>query len=96
MAAQKKTVCSDAGGTGTETPGDALPSFEDCVRRLGEIVEKLESGELPLEDSLALFEQGVKLSRDAQSRLDAAEKRVEQLLGFDENGRPLVAPIETE
>ena len=77
-------------------PNDASPNFEDSVRRLGEIVEKLEAGDLPLEESLALFEQGVRLSRDAQARLDAAEKRVEQLLGFDENGRPLVSPVDTE
>ena len=56
----------------------------------------LEAGELPLEESIALFEQGIVLSREAQARLDAAEKRVEQLLGFDENGRPLVTPIDPE
>ena len=72
------------------------PSFEQAVQRLGEIVEKLEGGDLPLEESLAMFEQGIRLSREAQARLDAAEKRVEQLLGFDENGRPLVTPVETE
>jgi exodeoxyribonuclease VII small subunit len=81
---------SDAVGSG------APPSFEAAVQKLGEIVEKLESGDLPLEESLALFEQGIRLSRDAQARLDAAEKRVEQLLGFDENGRPLVTPMDVE
>ena len=59
-------------------------------------MERLEGGDLPLEESIALFEKGVRLSREAQARLDAAEKRVEQLLGFDENGRPRVAPIEPE
>lgn len=71
-------------------------SFEESVRQLGEIVERLEAGDLPLEESIALFEKGVKLSREAQMRLDAAEKRVEQLLGFDENGRPRVTPIDPE
>ncbi len=66
------------------------------MRQLGEIVERLEAGDLPLEESIALFEKGVVLSREAQARLDAAEKRVEQLLGYDENGRPLVAPVEPE
>jgi exodeoxyribonuclease VII small subunit len=75
---------------------ETTPSFEESVRRLGEIVERLEAGELPLEESLALFEQGIRLSRDAQARLDAAERRVEQLLGFDENGRPLVTPLDPE
>lgn len=71
-------------------------TFEDSVRQLGEIVERLEAGDLPLEESIALFEKGVRLSREAQARLDAAEKRVEQLLGFDENGRPRVITIEPE
>lgn len=71
-------------------------TFEESVRQLGEIVERLEAGDLPLEESIALFEKGVRLSREAQARLDAAEKRVEQLLGFDENGRPRVVPIEPE
>jgi exodeoxyribonuclease VII small subunit len=75
---------------------ESTRNFEESVRRLGEIVERLEAGDLPLEESIALFEQGVLLSREAQARLDAAEKRVEQLLGYDENGRPLVAPVEPE
>lgn len=72
------------------------PSFETTLRRLGEIVERLEGGELPLEDSLRLFEEGVRLTRSAQARLDAAEKRVEELLGFDENGSPVVQKLGTE
>ncbi len=95
MAAKKSTHHDDAGKT-EPAANEASPSFEDSVRCLGDIVEKLEAGDLPLEESLALFEQGVRLSRDAQARLDAAEKRVEQLLGFDENGPPLVSPVETE
>jgi exodeoxyribonuclease VII small subunit len=73
-------------------PSDS--SFEDAVRRLAEIVEHLESGELPLEQALALFEEGVRLARTSQARLDAAEKRVEELLGIDEDGNPVVREIE--
>jgi exodeoxyribonuclease VII small subunit len=75
---------------------DAAPEsvFEDDVRRLGEIVERMESGELPLEESLALFEEGVKLARQAQSRLDRAERRVEELLSIDEDGNPVVREID--
>lgn len=72
------------------------PSFEDSVRRLGEIVDRLESGELPLEESLRLFEEGVRLARASQSRLDAAERRVQELLGIDEDGNPVVREIEPE
>jgi exodeoxyribonuclease VII small subunit len=74
----------------------AEPSFEDAVRRLSEIVEKLEDGELPLEDSLKLFEEGVRLARTSLARLDAAERRVEELLGIDEDGNPVVREVESE
>ena len=96
VAAKKPNPLAEANETEPATTTEASPSFEDSVRRLGDIVERLEAGDLPLEESLALFEQGVRLSRDAQARLDAAEKRVEQLLGFDENGRPLVSPVDPE
>jgi len=72
------------------------PSFEDSVRRLAQIVERLESGDLPLEDSLALFEEGVRLARTSQAKLDAAERRVEQLLTIDEDGNPVVRELGSE
>jgi exodeoxyribonuclease VII small subunit len=68
-------------------------SFETSLARLGEIVEHLEGGELPLEESLRLFEEGVGLARAAQTRLDSAEKRVEELLGLDAQGNPLVREL---
>lgn len=87
----------------TSTPEISSPSeaaaessFEDSIRRLGEIVEALENGELPLEDSLRLFEEGVKLARASQAKLDGAEKRVEELLSVDESGNPLVREIDLE
>lgn len=55
-------------------------TFEEVVSRLEDVVKRLEGGELPLEESLAIFEEGVKLSREGAERLDAAEKRVEELL----------------
>jgi exodeoxyribonuclease VII small subunit len=70
-------------------------SFEDAVKRLSEIVQKLEKGDLPLEESLLLFEEGVGLSRASQDKLDSAQKRVEELLGFDRDGKPRTAPFET-
>jgi exodeoxyribonuclease VII small subunit len=74
----------------------ATPPFEAAIKRLAEIVQTLERGELPLEESLRLFEEGVKLSRASQQRLDAAEKRVEQLLAVDEQGRAKTAPFATD
>jgi exodeoxyribonuclease VII small subunit len=72
------------------------PSFEAAIKRLTEIVQVLERGELPLEESLRLFEEGIKLSRLSQQKLDTAEKRVEQLLAVDEQGRPRTAPFATD
>ena len=63
------------------------PPFEETLVRLQEIVDKLERGDMPLEASLSIFEEGVKLSRHAQRRLDEAEQRVELLLKDDEGVR---------
>ena len=76
-------------------PAEA-PSFEASIKRLTEIVQALEQGELPLEESLRLFEEGVRLSRASQQRLDAAEKRVDQLLAVDAQGRAETAPFATD
>ncbi len=70
-------------------------TFEAAAKRLTEIVEKLEAGELPLEESLRLFEEGVMLSRVAQERLDAAQKKVEELLSVDAQGHARTAPFAT-
>jgi exodeoxyribonuclease VII small subunit len=59
-------------------------SFESSLRELEQIVEQLEAGDLPLEQSLDLFEQGVRLSRECQRRLDEAEQKVEILLKGDD------------
>ena len=75
---------------------DGGPSFEAAIQRLNEIVQTLERGDLPLEESLKLFEEGVRLSRVSQQRLDAAEKRVEELLAVDERGRPRTEAFATE
>nr|WP_163504191.1 exodeoxyribonuclease VII small subunit [Halomonas socia] len=58
----------------------APQDFAATLERLEALVAQLESGSLSLEDSLAAFEQGVGLTRDAQQRLDAAELRVRQLV----------------
>lgn len=59
-------------------------SFEQALARLTQLVEKLESGQLQLEESVAAFEEGVKLSRRCEALLDAAEQRL-QVLGDREN-----------
>ena len=55
------------------------PSFEECYRRLEETVGKLERGGLPLEESIALYEEGMGLAKRCQEILDKAELRVTKL-----------------
>jgi len=57
-----------------------MAKFEDCLKRLEEIVDRLEKGDLSLEESLALFEEGMKLSNSCRGQLEAAEGKVEILL----------------
>lgn len=59
---------------------DAEPSFDVILTRLRQAVERLESGDLSLEQSLAVYEDGVGLARRGQALLDQAEKRVELLV----------------
>ncbi len=61
--------------------------FEKKLTRLEEIVAKMESGDLPLEDSLKFFEEGVKLSRECNSQLSQAEQKVKLLLSVDAQGQ---------
>ena len=58
--------------------------FEDALSRLESIVNELESGELSLEESLAAFEEGIRLSRICSKQLDEAERKVEILIKGDD------------
>ena len=67
---------------------EALP-LEKILETLGRTVERLEKGDVPLEQLLGLFEEGVKLAREGQRRLDSAEARIESLLqGDGQDGSP--------
>lgn len=94
MAARRVPITTPEANA--EAPQASEASFEAQLKRLGEVVEKLEDGELGLEESLALFEEGVRLSRGAQQRLDAAEKRVEELIRIDENGDAVTRDLDPE
>ncbi len=61
-------------------PGDEGMSYEDSLERLEEIVQRLESGQLPLDESLRLFEEGTRLTKVCQKRLTEAELRIERLM----------------
>lgn len=68
-------------------------TFEKSLAALERVVRELERGDLPLEKSLELFEQGVRLSRECQERLNEAERRIEVLLR-DGEGRTSVAAFD--
>ena len=70
-------------------------SFEASLEALEQIVRELDDGDLPLEKSLELFEQGIRLSRECQERLGQAERKIEMLLR-DSQGRPVVSSFVTE
>lgn len=63
----------------------ATKTFESSMAELEEVVAKLESGDVTLDDSLKLFEKGIKLAKSCQSKLDEAEKKV-KILTVGENG----------
>ena len=76
------------------------PSFEAALKQLEEIVQRLERGELPLEESLRLYEEGIRLSRLCHAKLEEAEGKIELLmkdargdLVLDEQGRPKKTPF---
>lgn len=70
--------------------------FEKRLGRLEEIVQKMEKGDLGLEESMKLFEEGVKLSREAQTQLTAAEAKVKKLVSFDSQGQPVLEEMQDE
>ena len=67
-------------------------SFEEALERLEEIVARLESGTIGLEESLDLFEEGVALARHCQEKLQKAQGRLE-ILTQDEKGEPKTVPF---
>ncbi len=81
----------------TEQP---TPSFEDALKRLEEITQRLERGELTLEESLGLYEEGLRLSRLCHGKLEEAERKIEMLVKdargeavSDETGAPKTVPF---
>jgi exodeoxyribonuclease VII small subunit len=68
--------------------------FEDSLAELEQLVERMEQGNLPLEESLKLFERGVQLTRACQKALKEAEQKVQILL--EDNGEPTLQPFTDE
>jgi exodeoxyribonuclease VII small subunit len=79
----------------------SAPSFEAALQKLETIVQRLEKGELTLEESLALYEEGIRLSRLCHAKLEEAEGRIEQLVkdargevALDAQGKPRTKPFQ--
>lgn len=70
-------------------------TFEEALKRLEQIVERMEQGDLPLDESLALFQEGIDLSRICTRQLNTAEEYVQKLVRV-ENGRFVIEPFEPE
>ncbi|MDG2004587.1 MAG: exodeoxyribonuclease VII small subunit [Novosphingobium sp.] len=79
-----------------DTPDISAMSFEDALKALEDVVRRLEGGEVPLDDSISLYERGEVLRKHCQARLDAAQARIERIVtgpGGEATGtKPLDAP----
>ena len=77
----------------SESPSDTL-TFEAALAELEQIVRDLEDGQIGLEQSLARYETGVGLLKRCYRQLSLAEQRIAQLMGVDEDGKPLLRAFE--
>ena len=68
-------------------PNISEMSFEQALKALQQVVRQLEDGEVPLDQSITLYERGEKLRAHCQARLDAAQARIEAIV-LDANGKP--------
>ncbi len=69
----------------------AVLKFEEALARLETIVSELEKGDLPLDDSLKIFEEGIKLSKNCLKMLDDAEKKIEIMVQEKDGKKRLLA-----
>lgn len=71
-------------------------SFEDALRALEDVVRKLESGEVPLDATITLYERGEALRKHCQTRLDAAQARIEKIVAGPDGQAAAVQPFDPE
>ncbi|MGZ3581822.1 MAG: exodeoxyribonuclease VII small subunit [Ktedonobacterales bacterium] len=76
---RRRRGATSLNGASTPPPQDEPLAFEEALGRLDETVNALESGQLPLEEALRLYEEGVRLARRCQEMLDRAELRIQRL-----------------
>lgn len=70
--------------------------FETKLKRLEEIVQGIEAGDIPLEKSLTLFEEGVRLSRECHVQLNRAEQKVQELMSVQPDGMAVTKDLRAE
>ena len=75
-------------------PEISAMSFEDALRALEEVVRKLEGGDVPLDDSISLYERGEELRKHCQSRLDAAQARIEKFVQKSDGTAGFTVPFD--
>ncbi len=78
------------------SPDISEMSFEDALKALEEVVRKLETGEVPLDRSIDLYERGEKLRRHCQARLDAAQARIEKIVAGPDGKPSGTAPFDAD
>ena len=89
-----------AGSRRGPAPGKAAaeekaPSFEEALQGLNDIVEKLEGGDLTLDEALQAFEEGVRLARECSLRLEEAERRIE-FIREGKDGQPILEEVQVD
>ena len=85
----------DEGNIGTDSAGDiASLTFEQALVALEDIVQQLERGDVPLDQSISLYERGEKLRAACQERLDAAQARIEKIVAGADGAPSGTAPLD--
>lgn len=83
-----------AWGMEEEGPPIAAMSFEQALRALEDVVHRLEGGEVPLEESISLYERGEALRRHCQARLDQAQARIEKIVSGPDGSAAGAVPFD--
>ena len=87
---------ANAGAMEQGAPDISGLSFEEALRALEDVVRQLEGGEVPLEESIGLYERGEALRRHCQARLDAAQARIEKIVAGPDGKATGTVPFDAE
>ena len=88
--------CMNDASEGGAPPQISEMTFEDALRALEAVVRNLESGDVPLDDSIDLYERGEKLRAHCQARLDAAQARIEKIVAGPDGKPSGTAPFDAD